>query len=447
MIFNYEDLYGSGSSPYQRDPIYGSQEGPEAFGNKGDVEEPNKGRNLGQTVANVAKIGLVFVEILGAGNAIAKLLSKEKISKNDILWASVPGALASTIHVLQNPISTNSASSPLPPQSQNYQIRDVIEQIKAKPPESHSPQPKPQALQQSFLNQFVAKENPEAKEVKIEEDPNTLRWLNIMSAHPRILILGEQNSGKSALAYYLCEILHTRGPCYVYRLPKEGKKLIPVWLGVIDDLNKAPSGSTVVVDEAYLSFFARDSQSKRSKELTKIINLARQRDLSLIFVAHEARHIDLNVLSGIDTLIMKKPGPLQPNLDRPILRSYTDKAKKYFENKTDGNKQRLSYVSFSSSGFEGCLENPKPSFWSEKLSKVFALGAPSDDGKSAMHLSKEEKKEKAESFHQYGWSLQRIADALGASKTTVYRWLNEGDGQTDNAVDTNNKVERIEKIS
>ena len=79
-------------------------------------------------------------------------------------------------------------------------------------------------------------------------------------------------------------------------------------------MNKAPSGSTVVVDEAYLSFFARDSQSRRSKELTKIINLARQRDLSLIFVAHEARHIDLNVLSGIDTLIMKKPGPLQSSI-------------------------------------------------------------------------------------------------------------------------------------
>ena len=265
-----------------------------------------------------------------------------------------------------------------------------------------------------------------------------MRWLNIMSKRPRILILGEPNSGKSAQAYYFCEILHSRGPCYVYRLPKEGRNLIPTWLGVIDDFNKAPSGSTVVVDEAYLSFFARDSQSKRSKELTKIINLARQRDLSLIFVAHEARHIDLNVLSGIDTLIMKKPGPLQPSLDRPILRSYTDKAKEYFESKTDGNKQRLSYVCFSPSGFEGCLENPKPSFWSEKLSKVFALGAPSDDGKSAIELSKEEKKEKAKTYHQYGWSLQQIANALGTSKTTIYRWLNEGDDKTDNAVNTNN---------
>jgi len=420
------------------------QEDPEVLNNEGAIEESNKGRNLGQTLVNVGKIGLVFVEIFGAVNLIAKAVSGEKVTKKDILWGVLPGSFAGTIHVLQNEGSTNPVSSPVPLQFQNDQMRSVIEAIKPKLPELHSPlpyQPKPQALQQSFINQPIPKENPEAKEVKIEEDPNALRWLNIMSAHPRILILGEQDSGKSALAYYLCEILHTRGPCYVYRLPKEGRNLIPPWLGVIDDLNKAPSGSTVVVDEAYLSFFARDSQSKRSKELAKIVNLARQRDLSLIFVAHEARHIDLNVLSGIDTLIMKKPGPLQPSLDRPILRSYTDKAKKYFENKTDGSKQRLSYVSFSPSGFEGCLENPKPSFWSEKLSKVFALGAPSDDGKSAMELSKEEKKEKAESFHQYGWSLQRIADALGASKTTVYRWLNEGDGETDN------KVERIEKIS
>lgn len=418
MTFFGEDLYGSALSPYQQNPIYGYRKSPEASDNKTKAKELNEDKNLGQTVANIAKIGLVFVEIFGIGNAIAKLLSREKISKNDILWASVPGALASTIHVLQNPVSTNLASSPLPPQSQSSQTqRQIVQRILGRQSEVQSPQTKPQAIDQNFVKQPAAKNNPQneqskenktqefdwkkwreeladlfpPQEVKIEEDPNALCWLNIMPKRPRILILGQQGSGKSALAYYLCEILHSRGPCYVYRLPEEGRKLIPDWLGVIDNLNKAPSGSTVLVDEAYLSFSARDSQTKRSKELTKIINLARQKDLSLIFVAHEARHIDLNVLSGIDTLIMKKPGPLQPSLDRPLLKPYTNKAKEYFENRTDGNKQRLSYVSFSSSGFEGCLENRKPSFWSEKLSKVFALGAPSDDGKSAVQLSKEEK--------------------------------------------------------
>jgi len=457
MRFNYEDPYQSGSSPYQRNPIYGSQKGLEAFGNERRAEEANEGKNLGQTVATITKIGLVFVEILGAGNTIAKLLSRQKISKNDILWASIPGSFASTIHVLQKLGSTNSAPSSTPPQSQNHETqRQIVQGILAKQPRVQSAQTKLQALEQSFVKQSVPKENPQderlkekenqefdwekwrealanlllPEKVKIEENPNALRWLNMMSKRPRILILGEPNSGKSAQAYYLLEILHPRGPCYVYRLPEEGRNLIPIWLGVIDDLIKAPSGSTVLVDEAYLSFSARDSQTKRSKELTKVVNLARQRDLSLIFVAHEARHIDLNVLSGIDTLIMKKPGPLQPGLDRPILRPYTTKAKEFFQTSTDGARQRFSYICFSPSGFEGGLENPKPSFWSEKLSKVFALGAPSDDEKSAVQLSKEEKKKKAKNFRQYGWSFQEIADALGVGKATVYRWLNEDDDKS-----------------
>jgi len=144
MIFNYEDLYGSVSSAYQRNPIYGSQKGPEAFGNKREAKEPNEGKNLGQTMANVTKIGLVFVEIFGAGNAIAKLLSREKISKKDILWASIPGSFASTIHVLQKLASANSSASV---QSQNYQIqRQIVQEILAKQPRVHNPQTKPQAL-------------------------------------------------------------------------------------------------------------------------------------------------------------------------------------------------------------------------------------------------------------------------------------------------------------
>ena len=50
-----------------------------------------------------------------------------------------------------------------------------------------------------------------------------------MPEHPRILILGDQDSGKSALAYWLLEIRHLRGPCYIYRLPEEGSNLIPPW--------------------------------------------------------------------------------------------------------------------------------------------------------------------------------------------------------------------------
>ncbi|GAG33439.1 unnamed protein product, partial [marine sediment metagenome] len=103
---------------------------------------------------------------------------------------------------------------------------------------------------------------------------------------------------------------------------------MPPWLGILQELADAPAGSIILVDEAYLSFFSRDSQSGANKEITRIVNLTRQKNICLIFVAHESRHLEKNILSGIDTLIFKKPAPLQIGLDRSFLKPYLLKAQK-----------------------------------------------------------------------------------------------------------------------
>ena len=207
------------------------------------------------------------------------------------------------------------------------------------------------------------------------DDPRALQWRKILSSRlPRILILGAQGTGKSCLAFWLLEILQGRCSCFVYRLPEEGVSLIPSWLGVIQDLNDAPPTSLILIDEAYLVLFSRESWARKNRDVVKILNLARQKRLGFIFVAHEARHIDKNILSCIDTLIMKRPSPLQVELDRSFLRGYLLKAQKAFEGKSDSFSKSISYICFSPSGFEGTLENPKPSFWSEKLSHIFATG-------------------------------------------------------------------------
>ena len=106
-----------------------------------------------------------------------------------------------------------------------------------------------------------------------------------------MLILGAQGSGKSCLGFYLLEILRQRGRCYVYRLPEEGTRYIPEWLGMLRQLGDAPPGVAVLIDEAYLLSSARDSQTRANKQIARLINLARQKALSLIFVAHEGRHL------------------------------------------------------------------------------------------------------------------------------------------------------------
>ncbi|GAH13002.1 unnamed protein product, partial [marine sediment metagenome] len=81
-------------------------------------------------------------------------------------------------------------------------------------------------------------------------------------------------------------------------------------------------------------------------------------------------------------------------------------------------------VGFSPSGFEGVLQNPKPSFWSEKLSHIFASGNLGNVEKPARELSKEEKKKRAKELQDdYGYSYGEIAKRLGIGKTTAYRYL------------------------
>ena len=157
-----------------------------------------------------------------------------------------------------------------------------------------------------------------------------------------------------------------------------------------------------------------------------MLNLARQKRLGFIFVAHEARHIDKNIPSCIDTLVIRKPAPLQVDLDRSVLKPFLLKAQKVFKEKNEAVSKKTSYVGFSPSGFEGVLENPKASFWSEKLSHIFASGNMGKETKSAQELSKKEKKERAKILYdEYGYSYGEIGLELGVGKTTAYRWVNK----------------------
>lgn len=375
--------------------------------------------------------------ILGAGgaaNTIKKYLKKEKIEKRDLIPIIIPGVAAGIIHGCQHRqelkefLFSPESATELDEESRK-KIQIVMAWIRSQTPQS-LPQPPPERKTnfQSELGQSLTERrghtiSPNIKKVEV---PMASQWLNILSTHPRVLILGGQGTGKSCLAFWLLEILHTRCRCFVFRLPGEGASYIPPWLGIIYDLGDAPPGSIVLVDEAYLSLFARESLSRQNRELIKIVNLARQKNLGLIFVAHEARHIDKNILSCIDTLVIKKPAPLQVALDHSFLKSYLLKAQSVFQGKSDSSSKGTSHVGFSPSGFEGVLQNPKPSFWSEKLSHIFASGNLGNVERPARELTKEEKKKRAKKLRdEYSFSYGEIAKDLGIGKTTVYRWLNE----------------------
>ncbi len=378
-------------------------------------------------------------EVGGMVNCASKYIKNEKIGNGDLLHVVAPSVLVSIINRLDPRNKSEGQAPSLQPQvktsSDPYpQVGEVILELVKKLGSVETSCVSHQVPKETKTDiSLVRSENttPQQRLTPPRARPDmaystVFLWLKVLSRYPVILILGAKGTGKSCLAFWLLEIMRYRGPCYLYRFPEEGKDLLPPWLGILQELADAPAGSIILIDEAYLSFFSRDSQSGANKEITRIVNLTRQKNISLIFVAHESRHLEKNILSGIDTLIFKKPAPLQIGLDRSFLKPYLLKAQKAFEGKNEAACKNLSYVCFSPSGFEGTLENGKASFWSEDLSHIFASGHLGRIEVPAKELSREEKKKRAQKLHDfYHHSYGEISKELGAAKTTVYRWINE----------------------
>ncbi len=262
--------------------------------------------------------------------------------------------------------------------------------------------------------------------IEQKSDLYASRWLDITKDPGTILIIGTQGSGKSAHGYYLLWLYRFEG-AFVLGLPREVWDCLPREIGVIGDIGEAPNGSTVLIDEAYLQFFSRESQSKRARELIKILGLLRQKHLRLIFVAQQARYIDVDIFTEAKVIIIKEPGLFQEKTDRPQLAEAIHKAKEEIGAK-QGNKQRYSYV--VSAAFEGVLENPCPDFFNDKLSKAYAYGsAVVAEERAPRELSKEEKKEEARQLlREEDLSYREIGKRLGVPTTTIWRWLHEKKG-------------------
>lgn len=253
-----------------------------------------------------------------------------------------------------------------------------------------------------------------------------IRWLDLIVPPSIVLLLGGRGSGKTALGFRYLEIFRYKLVPYVIGLPSQCAHLLPDWIGIKESLEDVPSGSISLVDEASLSNHARDWAKAESRDLYRLLNLSRQQDKTIIFIAQQGRQINLDIASSANVIALKNPGMLQSKFERPALQQIVSDAKLAFET-ISGDRKKWSYVYSPDPGFNGLVENILPTFWSQKLSRMYGQGTLNEKAadKHPSKMTLEQKKENAKELYKKRWPLSRIANYFGVSKSTVYNWVHD----------------------
>jgi hypothetical protein len=247
------------------------------------------------------------------------------------------------------------------------------------------------------------------------------KWLEIVKHPSEVVILGKRGSGKSCLAYRIAEHLRFIAPIYVVALPDASKKCLPDWAGIVSTIGNLPNDSIAIVDEAHIRYNARSSMTSEAKEMSKSINLSRQKNQTIIFVSQESNQIDRNILGGAGVIIFKEPSLLQTIIDRPQLRKIAERASQSFQNVT-GDRRKWSYVFSEAKGDVGLVESAIPTFWTDKLSRAFSIEGESTAVRAKV-TTLDERIIKAKELHGQHLSLSQIGQRLGVSKSTVKNYI------------------------
>ena len=209
----------------------------------------------------------------------------------------------------------------------------------------------------------------------IDED-----WENILQ-HPRVFaVIGHRESGKSALAHAILEYYVKKYNLKAYLvntsgrpIPRKKLEALPKFITVVNSPDEIPVNAVVLYDEAYGRLHARTTHTSEAIMTDKLIELSRHKGWTLIYVTQESRKIDVNVLSGLDALFIKRPTDLRVSHERKEIRDVISEALRLFR-KIRGNFREYVFVWSVNPDFEfkGMKRCGLPSYWNDELSKFYA---------------------------------------------------------------------------
>ena len=264
---------------------------------------------------------------------------------------------------------------------------------------------------------------PISPSLQCDENPEDFTmWLeSLVTRSCRIVILGSQGYGKSALGHALLEYLHhkTGRSAILYAPLVLNAKLLPNWLRIVDDWDSIPENALVLVDEAALMLNSRNPGCRANRDFTELSAISRHKNLSLIFVSQSSRSLDINAMSMGDLeIIFKKPPMFAGINERKEMKDLSKMAKKVLD-KIDTKVLREYSVVFPSSYEPMLMKSGLSSYWSEQVSTMYKDCVGSSQGTNTPTGRDQEIK----ILHSQGKTQAEIAAVLGVSQPYISKVL------------------------
>jgi len=202
-------------------------------------------------------------------------------------------------------------------------------------------------------------------------------YAEIIQPSSSYLIVGDIGTGKSALAYYLLETFSRRYNLLpaVVGLPREKQGLLPASFIVLDDPREcARTENTItLIDEADLQLPIEDIKAR--EYVTNILSLPRHRRQIFILAFHFPRLVMGRYLPFFSAFLLKRPPYLLEFASKSkndVLYKMMEKAEEAFAKLPPKDVMKNTYVVAPRIRWQGMLQNPLCSFWSQELSEVWA---------------------------------------------------------------------------
>lgn len=176
-------------------------------------------------------------------------------------------------------------------------------------------------------------------------------------------MIGRKGGGKSCFTGWLSDAMHKLGLPVVWF---EVNTRLPDYIQQVTTWDDVPQGALVIVDEAGVTFNARDALKQANKDMSKLLMVSRHHDLRIVFNYQAMSLTDINIWRLSDAWLVK---PLQLMDTVAFEDSRTRMLQRYL---TQMQPRDREHVLFSTGDEWIRFRHPKPAWWTEDISKGYA---------------------------------------------------------------------------